>query len=110
MGMYCDCGQRRNVTNENGETIWDKNCRCDLTGFVKCSEILPPVDGIYEVRIHTDSGDIYHDHIEFVSNPIIKERDGYYSNQTWLYHWPKFASWDDDIVSMWREKPVRIQL
>lgn len=100
--MYCDCGARRNRTTPTGETEWDKDCTCDLTGFVDCSDRLPDQDGEYEVRVHSTSADIYHTTATFSVKPKITERDGYFGSYTGEYHWKDFDTWDSDNVSMWR--------
>ncbi len=100
--MYCDCGVRRNTEDESGETLRDQNCTCDLTGFIKCSDKLPETDGKYEVRVHSDSADIYHTTANFSVKPKVTPRDGYYGSYTGEYHWAEFNTWDSDIVQMWR--------
>lgn len=102
MGMYCECGVRRNTLDENGETVWDKDCLCDLTGFIDFSDKMPDSDGVYEVRVRSTSGDIYHQEATFLLKPIIKCHDGFSGNQTNEYHWKEFTGWYDDIVDMWR--------
>lgn len=104
MGMYCWCGERRDTLGADEETEWDKNCTCDLTGFVRCSERLPEKDGQYEVRIQSGSADIYQETATFSLIPKIKERDGYYGSETGKYHWSyPFDSWDADRIFMWRK-------
>ena len=103
MGMYCWCGCRRNTKDENGETIWDADCTCDLTGFVKCSDQLPTEDGVYEVRVQSNSADIYQEEAQFSVNPKIGGYNGPYCTNEHESHWAyPYDSWDSDIIFMWR--------
>ncbi len=106
MGMYCWCGARRNPVDADGNTVWDRDCTCDLTGFVKCSIGLPSEEGEFEVRVQSGSADIYQTTAHFSLTPKIVENEGYYNRTTSFYHWDApFDSWDSDSIMMWR--PIR---
>jgi hypothetical protein len=96
MGMFCACGSRR------GGLI-DEKCTCDFTGWYDIHDRLPEVPGLYEVRVHSNSGDIYYDTAEFLTAPLRRENDGPFGNLDLEYDWGfPFDSWDSDHVRMWR--------
>lgn len=95
MGRHCCCGAK---VSANGI------CSCDYSGWtlIASQYDLPKVDGIYLTRYTDNGGDRHEKPQRFSAKPI--RIDTNYCNNACPIHW-QLESWDDNVVTHWKELP-----